>query len=99
MAISGTTGARIPTSILTRVSEVQDAHRAIQVAIPGERQVTTGTFRAIGIAIHGRFRATLLRATAPLEAHFGAGNRSKELAVGKGWQFMSALFLRFTINL
>jgi len=82
MAISGTTGAHIPTLTLILVPEVQVAHRAIQEAIGRLRQVTS--------------RATQghIRVTAPTEARFGAGSRSMELAVRKGWQFMSALCLR-----
>ena len=51
MAISGTTGVRIPTLTIILVLQVQDAHRAIQAAILGERQATAR--EAIPVDIHG----------------------------------------------
>ena len=51
MATSGTTGARILTLTLILVLQVQGAHRAIQVAILGERQAIAR--EAIRVDIHG----------------------------------------------
>jgi hypothetical protein len=45
MAISGTTGARIPTLTLTLVSEVQDARRALLEPTHGEHQAIREVIR------------------------------------------------------
>jgi hypothetical protein len=72
MATSTTTGVRTPTLILTRVSEVQDALRAIPAAILGERQAMA--WEVIRVDIHGvqhhqAFRVAAIRSGLHIQAY------------------------------